>query len=159
MEDVKQYLISISAAAILSACVTSFFKSGTNGKLIRMICSVFVSITVLQPFINLNLPSLERYFQSFSADASQCVADGIQQAADAEREGIKQRIEAYILNKATQYDCELEVFAILSEDSPYQPLGVQIKGEISPYAKAMLSAAIEQSLGILKEDQKWTGTK
>ena len=155
VEDVKQYLISIAAAAILSAIVTSFFKSGANGKLIKMTCSVLVSITVLQPFIKLRLPDLNHYFRSVSAEASQSVDDGIYQAAKAERAGIKQRVEAYILNKAAQYDCELEVIATLSEESPYQPVGVQIRGEVSPYAKAVLSETIAQSLGIAKEDQEW----
>lgn len=158
MESIKQYLLSITTAAILSACICAFFQKGTSAKLIRSLCGVFVSLTVLQPLVNLKLPNMELYIDSFSREANIVVEEGELIAGEAQCEVIKQQAEAYISDKAAQLACSLEVNVTLSKESPYQPIKVELKGDVSPYAKSQLTSSIEQDLGIPKEAQQWIGS-
>ena len=63
---------------------------------------------------------------------------------------IKQRTQAYILDKAQALNTVLEVEVTLSDDDIPVPLKVRLKGKISPYAKGRLQATIAEDLGIEK---------
>ena len=76
-------------------------------------------------------------------------------AREAERDIIKARIQAYILDKADSFGTQLDVEVILDQDNI--PTSVELRGNISPYAKAQLTGIITENLGIPKEYQLWTG--
>ena len=70
---------------------------------------------------------------------------------------IKEQTEAYILEKASALNADITVSVKLALDTQYPtPESVHIKGNISPYARRLLSQTIQDDLGIASEDQVWS---
>ena len=158
MDSIKEYLLSVTAAAIVCSCIAVLFsKKGTASTLIKLLCGVFLSLAVLKPVVNISLPDLASLGGFASDDAQAAIAAGQLMAAEAEAAIIKEQAEAYIQDKASDLECEVDVTVILSKEAPYIPCEVEIRGAVSPYAKAQLSAWIEDTFDIPGEDQKWTG--
>lgn len=157
MESVRTYLIGLVAAAILTGIVTQLMgDKGTQGAMIKLISGLFLVFTVIAPIANIDLSGL----RDFSADFSEAGEEAALIGEDITRESlaavIKQRSEAYILDKAAGLDVELEVDVTVSDDKMPVPSAVLIRGKVSPYAKARLQSIIVQNLGIDKEKQIWT---
>lgn len=157
MESLRTYLIGLVAAAILTGIVTQLMgDKGTQGALIKLISGLFLVFTVIAPISNIDLSGL----RDFSADFSEAGEEAALIGEDITRESlaavIKQRSEAYILDKAAGLDVELEVDVTVSDDKMPVPSAVLIRGKVSPYAKARLQSIIVQNLGIDKEKQIWT---
>lgn len=157
MENLRQYVISVTAAALICGVITSMVKKGGAGELIRMLCGLVLSITVLYPISGLHLDSL-------SFDLSSSVQEGERTAAQGEKitrqsiaDIIKSETEAYILDKASALGIDLRAEVLLGEDTIPVPVGVILTGAASPYARGQLTDAIEKDLGIPKENQLWTG--
>lgn len=157
MESLRTYLIGLVAAAILTGIVTQLMgDKGTQGAMIKLISGLFLVFTVIAPIANIDLSGL----RDFSADFSEAGEEAALIGEDITRESlaavIKQRSEAYILDKAAGLDVELEVDVTVSDDKMPVPSAVLLRGKVSPYAKARLQSIIVQNLGIDKEKQIWT---
>lgn len=157
MESLRAYLIGLVAAAILTGIVTQLMgDKGTQGAMIKLISGLFLVFTVIAPIANIDLSGL----RDFSADFSEAGEEAALIGEDITRESlaavIKQRSEAYILDKAAGLDVELEVDVTVSDDKMPVPSAVLLRGKVSPYAKARLQSIIVQNLGIDKEKQIWT---
>lgn len=157
MGDIGSYLMRIVAAAIICAIVTRLTGSrGTLSAVVRMIAGVFLTLSVAAPFLSLSLTGWEDLRLDLSVDASLAADAGYRQTKEAISKGIKQRCEAYILDKAKALNAELTVEVTLTDDDLPVPQSVRLKGEISPYAKTQLMQMIATDLGIEKEKQLWT---
>lgn len=157
MESLRAYLIGLVAAAILTGIVTQLMgDKGTQGAMIKLISGLFLVFTVIAPIANIDLSGL----RDFSADFSEAGEEAALIGEDITRESlaavIKQRSEAYILDKAAGLDVELEVDVTVSDDKMPVPSAVLLRGKVSPYAKARLQSIIVQNLGIDREKQIWT---
>ena len=157
MMSVGAYLLSVSAAAVLCGLVRYFLgKKGTSAALGTMVAGIFLLMTILSPlgdFDNLKWEDITGRWQEEAADAA---ALGSAEAKKAQDAIIKQQLEAYILDKATEYHAQLQVEVTLSETGAAVPVGVSLRGAVSPYAKQQLQEIIEKDLGISKENQQWT---
>lgn len=157
IENVRDYLLGIFVAAIICAIVTKLLgEKGTTATLTKLICGLFLTFTVLRPLMNVDLTDCLRWTDCYDREATQAVAIGTEQTKKALTEIIKQRTQAYILDKAQALNTVLEVEVTLSDDDIPVPLKVRLKGKISPYAKGRLQATIAEDLGIEKENQIWT---
>lgn len=152
------FILPICLGAILVAILSRFLdgKSST-GSLCRMLCGLFLAFLVLKPLVRFRYEDLELFTESFSLTADAAAAEGATLANDTTREIIKQKMEAYILDKAGLYDCHLQVEIVMGEGDVPLPEYVVVCGAASPYAKAQLQRAISDDLGIPKEYQKWIG--
>ncbi len=154
--SMKEYILRIIAAAILCALIKSFAgKSSAVNSIIKTLCGVFLSLTILSPLVRFNFSSVTDYIYFFSADAQQAVEAGVQLNDSSLRSSIKQHTEAYILDKAASLNAELTVEVTLSADELPAPCSVVIEGKISPYARSKLTQLIADDLGISKENQTW----
>ena len=153
----KAYILSMIAAAVLSAIVKAFVDNKTaTGKLIGLLCGVVLVISIVNPMVNIKFNNLSAYFRSISADAEGYIRDGTDAAEKSVADIIKSRTEAYILDKADQMGLDISVEVELDEDIDSIPCGVTINGIVSPYAKEVISEYMEETLGITRENQKWT---
>ena len=151
-----EYLLRIISAAFLCAVVKSFgAKSSVSVTMIKTLCGVFLTITILSPIMHVDLSSFTNYVQSFSYESEDVVYTGSQLYSESLRSSIKQQAEAYILDKAASIKADLSVEVILSNDDPPTPLSVVLDGQVSPYAKSKLTKIISDDLGISKENQTW----
>lgn len=157
MDFLRQYLLSVITAALIAGLVARFFhKKTAPGTLIKLICGMFVTITVLSPLIKLRIEDFTAEIDQFSSDADIHVSAGENLAEDARRAIIKTQIETYILDKASSLGASVSVTVSLSESDPPLPASVRISGNLSPHEKIELKRYLKNELGITEDMQIWT---
>ena len=70
---------------------------------------------------------------------------------------IKQKTQAYILDKAHSFGCNPDVEVTLGDGPSPVPESVRITGEVPFSVRKDLEKLLEQELGISKENQQWIG--
>lgn len=155
MDAVREYLLSVTASAIICGIVTRLTASkGTISSIVKLLAGVFLAVVVIKPVINLQVAEFQRYTDGISQRADAVVSMGQEMAAQEMEAIIISRTQAYILDKADELGAALEVEVQLNGGIPAR---VFLAGAVSPNAKAQLSAWIENDLGIPLEAQEWTG--
>lgn len=149
----KQYILTVVAAAILVSILQSLAGQGAMGSMVKLIGGIFMALTVISPLVKMELPDPVQWFSVLSAEGASAAAEGNAMANDATRSIIKTQVEAYILDKAASYDASLSVETVLDETGV--PVMVTLTGAISPYAKARMARMLEDDLGLGKEAQQW----
>ena len=156
MSPFGQYLLTVvCAATIASIAISITADNGSAGKLVKMIAGLFVVITMIYPLKKLSFASITDIWSDLSVDASAIVEDGADLAKAQRSELIKQKIAAYILDKASMLGLSIEVHVTLSDDEPPIPKSIIIDGDVSPYVKKQLNESIQQELGIAEEQIVW----
>lgn len=158
MAGIAKYLISITAAAILCGAVTALLgKEGTVAAMGKLLCGLFLTLTMLSPLIGGQLEKWEWLLDDISLDAADAVREGEESAQAALVASIKSQTEAYILDKAAELDVEVSVEITRIAGTPPLPVAVTISGSVAPAARAQLERILEEDIGIPKEEQRWTG--
>lgn len=155
MEAIGEYLIGVTAAALLCALVGKLSVSGMSGAVIRMICGVFMAMAVVAPWATLRLDAPLELVTNVQSDAEAIASQGENSAREAMAGIISGQVRTYILDKADAMGLDLEVSVELTDADLPVPVAVTLKGEISPYHKGVLGDAIRDDLGIGKEAQTW----
>ena len=136
MEALRQYVISVVAAAMLCGIVVRLFPNGSGKQVGKLICGLFLAYTVLSPISRVDFSKLPDF-------SLRCMDDAEDAAAMGEN-----------LARADLH-ANLRVEVAVGEDN--LPAAVTISGEASPYARRQIQAMIANDLGISKENQKWIG--
>lgn len=157
MDDLRRYLFSLAAAALLCALVKSLVPKGKMERAVSTLCGVFLAMTALSPLAKWELPD-------FAAQLSK-----VQIAAEEARTGveirnreallaiIKEKTQTYIWDKAKELGLAVRVTVTVETkgDYPY-PSAVHINGPCTPSQRQALTRYIEENLAIGKERQLWT---
>lgn len=158
MEQLKEYVVSVVAAAIIVGIITGLLhKKDLSALLIRMIGGLFLAFTVVRPVVAMDIVDIGSYIAAFSESGADAAAQGENLADETYRLYIKSETEAYILDKADALGAQLEVEVTLDDGDIPIPTGIRIEGSVSPYAKACLREMLVRDLGILEENQLWIG--
>jgi hypothetical protein len=158
MDAMRQYIISVTAAAILCGIVKGIhFGDGASGALIRLIAGIFLALVVVSPLSGIRIEDFLTCTRDYSLAGDTAAALGEDAAIEAMASVIKSNTEAYILDKAAAMEAALAVEVTLSDELPPVPVEVRLSGDISPYIKTRLQSILEDDLGISKENQIWTG--
>ena len=150
--EIKEYILSVTAATIIGSCIMTLFK---DVKVICILCSIFISVAVFKPIVDIKLEYSFADIQVFSEEADKMVEEAFHITEQTQKENIKQNTEAYIYDKASEMGCKIVAEVALADLPPYQPIGLNIKGEVSPYAKNMLQNLFKSELAIPLEAQQW----
>ena len=152
----KSYVISIVIAAIISSIAKAMLnKNSATGKLANILTGVLMCVTILTPLTRISFAQITDYFNALSMDADFFVESGKTTAQTETHAIIKSQTEAYILDKAKSMGLEVAVEVEL-DDNNSVPCGVTITGAISPYTRRVMASYIEETIGISKENQRWT---
>lgn len=155
MDSVRQYLISVVAAAIICGAVSNLIgKKGSIGGVIKFLCGLFMTITAISPLISLRLPDELTFWDTFRNEAQAVANDGETAGSEMRTAIITEQLETYILEKADSLG--LSVRAEVSLCDNFLPEMVIIHGTAAPYAKKKLCAFINESLGIPEDAITWT---
>ena len=158
MESVREYLLCITVTALCCSILSTILgKKGMCGNAVKFLCGIVMILAVVGPLLNLQMSNLKSTFHDLSLETGSITAFGQESALKEYADIIKDRMAAYILDKAESLGAELTVEVTLSEEVPLVPCGVKLSGAISPYAKKVLSDTIARDLGINAEEQVWTG--
>ena len=156
MGPIREYLLSVSVAAIVCAVARRLLdRKGTPAAMGKLLTGLFMTFTVLSPLTDLSFGPLQDMTSDFRQQAQQAVQEGEAYSNSALRNGITERVQAYILDKAVEMGANIQVQVILSDDAYPVPEQVRIQGDISPYARNQLKRILEE-LGVAEENQIWT---
>lgn len=153
MAAFRQYILTVLCGAMICAIAPLF--AGEGKKVLRLICGVFLTVTVAAPILRIDLEELLTEILPDQAQLRQPAEEGASMARDSIAKSIKASLEAYILDKAQSPD--LSVSVQLSEDDLPIPIGVVLKGTVSEEERLRLSKIITEDLGIPEEAQRWIG--
>ena len=158
MQNLGRYILSVTAAAILLGILQTLAgKKGGSGALIQLIGGLFLTFTIIAPVANIRLDALWELPWELTAEGNAIAAQGESLSQNQLRAIIKERSEAYILDKALSYQTTLEVEVTLSQDEIPAPASVRLQGSVSPYARTALQQWLQDDMGIPKENQLWIG--
>lgn len=156
MEALRQYIVSVVAAAILCAVVGGVLKKGTTGNILRLVCGIFLLFTILEPISSANPEDFGKVLLPTRADAVQAAQLGEDAAREAMAQIITEQTRTYILEEAQALGVALEVEVVLDEDNI--PTAVTLLGDVSPSERRKLQSTIALDLGIPKENQQWSSS-
>lgn len=157
MMDVSRYILSITAVSILCGIVhkITIGKTGTS-VVVQSVCAIVLALTVIRPIIKIRVHDFNSYTDQLLLDANKLVQRGTDLSSQELREIISEQTTAYILEKASSYDCSIHQLEVeLTSDTIPTPCGLKISGTFSPQIKNQLSDLIESNLGVSKERQQW----
>lgn len=154
--QLKAYLLSIIAAGTICAIINSLLiKNSSHSSMIKLLCGAFLTVTIVAPWKTFRFDSITDFKMETEHAAMSAVEDGIESSRQAVGEIIKEKTEAYILDKASSIGTYIDVEVTLSNTDIPTPESVAIKGAVSPYAKNKLSSCIANDLDIPEEKQTW----
>ena len=156
MDSIRQYVICIVGVSVYCGIICCFVnEKSTTGKLVKTLCGIILATAAISPILQIRYLDIIEYSDLISTEAAALSQDGAELSNEKLGSLITQKLEAYILEKASLLDCQIEVQISINEQSPPQPSGVKIIGAVSPYVKGQLCDMIETDLGIPKEMQQW----
>ena len=155
MDHLRQYIVSVIAAAVIAAMLNKLFSESHIHRLIKTVSGLVLSVVLLSPLGNLSISSYTSYFDAVDNDAKEAVAYGEDIYRDNLRAIISERCETYILDKADQLGAVISVsIRCDSADIPI-PVYAEISGSVSPYIRKTLQNMIADDIGIPEENQLW----
>ena len=155
MAWLREYLVSIVSASLLSGILIRLARNSASGEIVRMLCGILITIVLIQPITGKKALLWESALPEFSAQAEDVIAEGTAAADNMRKEFIKQRVQTYILSRAGAMDADIQASVTLGEN--FVPCHVRITGRISPINRSKLTQLISSELGIPREQQEWIG--
>ena len=155
MDGLREYVIRVVAAALISGVVIRLTEGIGSGKIIRMLCGLFMTLILLQPILGRRELQWEFMLPQIRRQAEENVLEGVAAAEKIRQEFIMRQAETYISNRAAEMDTEIQAEIMLGEDN--LPESVVLTGAVSPLNKSRLTQIIASELGIPRERQEWIG--
>lgn len=155
MEEIRSYILSVTAAAILCAMVTALAgKGGPLSALLKLMTGVVMAAVVISPVVKVSTVNLNRYLDSLNLDAIAAVDAGTNSTREQTHARIKEQLESYILDKAAGLSVDMSVDVVLDGETML-PASVTIEGNASPYARTVMKNILHEDLGIPLEALTW----
>ena len=155
MDGLREYVIRVVAAALISGVVIRLTEGIGSGEIIRMLCGLFMTLILLQPIIGRRELQWEFMLPQIRRQAEENGLEGGAAAEKIRQEFIMRQAETYISNRAAEMDTEIQAEIMLGEDN--LPESVVLTGAVSPLNKSRLTQIIASELGIPRERQEWIG--
>lgn len=152
MENVSGYILSVIAGAMILGILQGICS---KAPLLRLAGGLFLTFVILQPLAEFDFSDITDFMEAYSDAGVHASALGESMGDETYRSVIKAEVETYILDKAETLGAQLRVEVMLGENAI--PESVQLRGNISPYARARLVQMMETDLGIARENQLWIG--
>ena len=158
MESLGRYLTTVAAAAIICSVLEKFSGKGSAASAtIKMMCGIFMVLTVVNPWLKLRVYDFSAYAESFSEQACAARDSGMEAAEEYKRSIISEKVTTYILDKAAGMDLKIAVDVMLTADEKCIPCGVTISGAVPEEKRLQLERILQEELGIGRSDQIWIG--
>ncbi len=153
MQQLGQYIVSLTAAAMISGLLLALFPEGTVQKLLRFVCGIFLTVTALAPMVDVEFPPIEDFGEYYLGSGREVAAQGTEMARQDKQTGIKTALETYILDKANALEANVQPEIILRPDGV--PDTIILSGSCPDKVRQALAQIITNELGIPEEDQQW----
>ena len=150
----KDYLLGLAAAALSVSILSSFLRKGALRQVFLLAGGVFLTVQVLSPLVRGELSRFSQYLAGMELRQ-----DAMESGIEVENREImaaimKEKTEAYILDKAAALGAEVEaeVEVLQGDHYPY-PWSCVIRGVLNAEQQRQLGFDLEHSLGIAEERQ------
>lgn len=156
MEGVREYLLSVTAGAIICGLLVTLTgeKSALSG-LYRLISGLFLSFLVISPLAEIDFAQFYDFAEDLLEQGDYAAHEGEETYDQTLRQIITDETRAYIIDKARSYGAEIQVEITLSEGDPPIPESCTIAGNLSPYVKQQLKKILISDLGIPEDNHIW----
>lgn len=156
MDSIRQYLLTVLCGAFICAIIIRLAgKHHLCANIIRLVASIFLSLSVIAPALKLDLQEITEQFNITEKSGISIVSESQKTVLEETAAIIIERTETYIEDKATMYGANLNASVSISDITTLLPDEVVIHGNISPYGKTVLKNIIEEDLGIPEKKQTW----
>ena len=157
MENIRQYLLSIVSVAVLSSVLLRLLgENKSSCKIVKMMSGILMVLTIVSPWANISIQEYIGYFDSVKRDSSTFAEEGEDLLYRQLRHSIKEKTEAYILDKATLLGADIHVSVTCDTSDVPIPISVELSGNASPYARSRLQQILQSDIGIPEDKQIWT---
>lgn len=157
MRALAEYIVSVSAAAILCGILNSLMLKGAAKEIVKLVSGLFLVFCIISPVSNVRLPELTDVGQDIQKEAERAVRSGEEHTREALSDSISRQLETYILDKAQEAGVDLSVQVQLSCEGTFLPEQVVLSGDAAESIRSRLIAEIAEDLGIPEEDIQWIG--
>ena len=103
MGQISHYLFSVIATVVICSLIYQLSKNLSTQHICRFICGIILAMSVLRPIVNWKEIDIDKWFDFYTKDAKEAVAIGKELSYQAQADIIKQKAEAYILDKAKKW--------------------------------------------------------
>lgn len=152
----KGYLLSLTAAAILSALISQLAPKGASGRGARIAAGLLILVAAFAPIGKMDtLSAAQDLMKGMTGDPLQ--TDFLSKSnRELMSSLISGEAEAYILDKALALGFAPEVTVTVSVRENYPvPWTVTLEGEMTDVQRSALSKIIFKDLDIPEERQEW----
>lgn len=157
MDAVRQYIVSVTAAALIGGIAAGLVPKGTARELVRLLCGMLLAVAVIRPLTGGNLGDLMDFSFLSTQEAEATAALGESMAKQSMAQIIKEETEAYILDKAAALKAEVRVEVTVSDSGTPVPTAAEFRGEVPADVRRQLETILQTELGIARENQIWIG--
>lgn len=155
MEAIRSYLISVVAVCMVASITGVFIKNPIASKAVRLVSGILILLVVISPLLGFDFEDISDYIDSLMVSDLPTDDEVVENAHRQLALQIKSSTEAYIENYAQQKGMLVQIEVRMNEEEVPTPTEIEITGTLTPDEIAELSAYIEQTIGITKDEQKW----
>ena len=158
MAEIREYLIGVTAVAILCGIVTALTgEKGFLGSAMKLLSGLLMTLALVSPWVKIPINDLIGWTEDIRTEGDSLAQQGQDFAEEAYRKVIKDKVEAYILDEAKTLGLDLSVTVTLAEEGTPVPISAELHGSVSPYHRQQMTHFLSDELGIGREDQQWLG--
>ena len=155
-EALRSYLLSVIAAALLSAVGLSLLPKGSVRRVLGLCCGMLLALCALRPVLRLDEAALSQSLARFQMQAEEARTGIEVKNRELVAEIIKQSAETYILDKASSMGLEASVEVTVEGEMTYPyPAAVCITANAAEAQRKQLGSYISENLAIPAERQTW----
>lgn len=157
MSAVREYLLTLIAAALLTEIVVILLPKGKMQYAGRLLGTLILITTALTPVLRIDSNQIIGYFTDFRPQMNDIQTNAAEQNYEIMSELIKDSCETYILEKANQIGVDAAVQITIRKEGEYPyPDAVTISASITEQDKMYLEQIIVCDLGIPQDKQEWS---
>lgn len=161
MDLIRNWLIGITASAMVAALADSLVQDGAIKKYVKLTGGLLIMLTVLQPLGSLDYSDMSEILLDYRIQSEAYSAGLETENIQLIKNIIEEDVAAYIQDKATELGitCEVTVTCFVNEEEMPYPETVIIYGELEESQIQALRGIIESDLAIAAEDQHYERAK
>lgn len=155
MEQIRGYLLSVVAVAMLSVLLLSLVKQEQLRRILRFVTGLLVLLTVLSPLLKLDEDFVLRVAEELELSIQGNI-DALDGQVNRElARHVQDTTEKYIEQKAEEIGANIQAKVTVTEEKYPIPFSVEIIGTLTPQQREGLKQYLTLSLGISAERQEW----
>ena len=156
MNAIRSYLLSLTAAALLTSLVMALVPKGGVKRIAGVMCGLYMVLTALSPLTKLDAQDLSRAAAKAALESEEVRTGVAVQNQELQAAIISQTMGAYILDKAASLGLTLtaEVSVTVTPSGAFAD-AVTLTGDVPQNEKQLLTWYIEENLAIPEERQTW----